>query len=412
MRRRNNLLALVLLGLFAAAGVWYFRAYVEPKPFGIVLFVGEGLVPGKLTAARLYDGGADRRLAINSLPHTAILSTHAADFAVPDAASAASALACGHKVNNRALGIDPAGRPQPSLLELARRRGRATGLVTNGSLTDPAPAAFYAHAADARNRAPLAAQLTGGGIAVLLGGGSADFLPTGAGGTRTDGRDLLAPLAGPGGHHLLRTRAELLAVPPWSADRLLGLFAPDALPFHERTGAATPIQPTLSEMVATALGTLQRRRGGYLLVVDAGLVGRASLTNDTERTLQELVELDRAVAVALQYAGSKTLVVVAGGESTGGLALNGYPLRQDRGVSLMGGGVNAQGFPSFTWATGPAGPAAVGSPSDAPAPAAFRSPYADNVAEDALAAGFGPGSDRLRGFVDNTFVFEVIRSQL
>ena len=41
---------------------------VEPKPFGIILFVGEGLVTSKLAAARLYDGGADRRLAIDSLP--------------------------------------------------------------------------------------------------------------------------------------------------------------------------------------------------------------------------------------------------------------------------------------------------------------------------------------------------------
>ena len=32
------------------------------------------------------------------------------------------------------------------------------------------------------------------------------------------------------------------------------------------------------------------------------------------------------------------------------------------------------------------------------APAAFFSPYAANVADDAIAAGFGPGSERLRGF--------------
>ncbi len=80
-------------------------------------------------------------------------------------------------------------------------------------------------------------------------------------------------------------------------------------------------------MTRTAIEILQRRAGGYLLVVDAGLVGRASLANDGERAMQEMLELDRAVAVALQYAGTKTLVLVAGGEATGGMALNGYPLR-------------------------------------------------------------------------------------
>jgi alkaline phosphatase len=54
-------------------------------------------------------------------------------------------------------------------------------------------------------------------------------------------------------------------------------------------------------------------------------------------------------------------------------------------------------------------PANAGTPA---APAAFYAPYADNTAEDAVAAGFGPGSEGLRGFVDNTFVFDLIRAQL
>ena len=162
-------------------------------------------------------------------------------------------------------------------------------------------------------------------------------------------------------------------------------------------------------MVAAAIASLQRHRAGYLLVVDAGLIERASLENQGERALQELLELDRAVAVALRYAGPQSLVLVAGGPATGGLALNGYPLRTERGVSLVGG-INAYGFPSLTWATGPAGPV----PSAPPpmAPAAYFSPYAANVADDAIAAGAGPGSEGLQGFKENTAVYDLIRSQL
>ena len=57
MKQRNLLLALVLLVLFAATGALYFKRFAAQKPFGIVLFVGEGLVTSKLAAARLYDGG-------------------------------------------------------------------------------------------------------------------------------------------------------------------------------------------------------------------------------------------------------------------------------------------------------------------------------------------------------------------
>ena len=418
MKQRNYLLALALLALFVASGVFYFRSYVVQKPFGIILFVGEGLVSSQLTAARLYDGGGDRRLAIDSLPNVALLSTHAADFAVPDAAAAATALACGAKVNHRALAVDPQGRSLPTILELARARGRAIGLVTTGCVTDAAPAAFYAHTADHRDREAIAAQLaTHAGLDVVLGGGGGDFLPELKGGRRHDSRDLVLEMSR-NGYSILHGVEDLGAVQSWLSPKLLGLFNADAFNFQDQRKAGSP-QPALADMVGQAIEVLQRRTGGYVLVVDAGLTGRAASQNQGERVMQELVELDHAVSLALQYAGSKTLVIVAGGEATGGMALNGYPLRQDRGVSLLG--MNAEGLPAITWATGPDGlTTAAPAPQPGPAaggksvaePAAFYNPYAANVADDVIAAGFGPGSARLRGFLDNTFVFDLIRSEL
>ena len=414
MKQRNHLLALVLLLVFIGSGVVYFRAYAERKPFGIILFVGEGLTSSRLTAARLYEGGADHRLAIQGLPNVALLSTYSADFAVPDAASAASALACGAKVNNRALSVDPSGRKRGTLLELARQKGRATGLVTNGRLTDPTPAAFYAHAADDRDRAPLAVELAAAGLDVMLGGGRADFegMPNG---TRRDGRNVLTEFTGQG-YRLLTKAGELApeASTP-TGPKVLGLFAGEGLAFGGQAGA-DGAPPRLSEMVRTAIETLQKRAGGYVLVVDAGLIGKASVADDGEHALQETLELDRAVGLALQYAGEKTLVLLAGGESTGGMAINGYPLRQDHGVSLLGG-MNAVGLPSLTWSTGPTGPVAAGgttagSTPTPTEPAAFGAAYAANVADDAVAAGFGPGSERLRGFLDNTFVFDLLKGEL
>ena len=45
MKWRNQLLALFCLVVFAAFGVFYFQHWVVQKPFGIILFVGEGLSP-------------------------------------------------------------------------------------------------------------------------------------------------------------------------------------------------------------------------------------------------------------------------------------------------------------------------------------------------------------------------------
>ena len=238
-------------------------------------------------------------------------------------------------------------------------------------------------------------------------------MPDTKGGHRHDGRDLALEMPARGGYTALHGNADLQAVQAWRGLRLLGFFAPDALKFRDQPEAANAQQPALADMVRRSVEVLQRKSGGYLLVVDAGLIGRASARNEGEHALREMLELDRAVGVALQYAGPKTLVVVAGGESTGGMSLNGYPLRQDHGVALLG--MNANGLPSMTWATGPNGSAVAEVPDAAakPAsPAAFPAPAAANVAEDAIAAGFGPGSERLRGFLDNTFVFELIKGEL
>src|SRR5450432_2752681 len=119
MRWRNQIVALLCLTIFLALGVLYFRHWVVQKPFGIILFVGEGLTPDRLAATRLYAGGADSRLAIESLPAMALLSNYSADFAVPDEGAAATALATGVKVNNGSIGLDTEGNPLQSILDLA-----------------------------------------------------------------------------------------------------------------------------------------------------------------------------------------------------------------------------------------------------------------------------------------------------
>src|SRR6478609_7469144 len=66
MKWRNQILALLCLTIFIALGFLYFRHWVVQKPFGIVLFVGEGLTPERVAATRLYARGANAHLAIES----------------------------------------------------------------------------------------------------------------------------------------------------------------------------------------------------------------------------------------------------------------------------------------------------------------------------------------------------------
>jgi alkaline phosphatase len=418
MKLRNQLLALFCLLLFAGFGFLYVTNWVVQKPFGIILFVGDGMIARHLTTARLYEGGADHRLAIESLENVALLDNSAHDFAVPDAAAAATALAIGVKANHRALGVGPGGESFPSILELARAAGRGVGLVTTGALAAPSAAAFYAHVPDSRESDVAARFVAAPMLDVVLGGGAADFLPKAKGGFRSDGRNLLAELQA-GKRELVRTKAALEEASSYRSTGLLGVFSPGAMAFSNQIESGSE-QPSLADMVRRAIECLQTNRKGYVLVVDAALVTTAAERNDGEHVITETLALDRAIATALRYAGEKSLVLAVGRHATGGMNLNGYPLRQDHGVALLG--TNASGQPAITWATGPNGPApvAVSPAPEAPPkpvaprsePAAFQTPSALNTAEDVLAVGTGPGAEKLRGFMDSTGIFRLIKDAL
>ena len=187
---RNQLLALFCLIVFFGFGVFYFRYWVVQKPFGIILFIGEGLGPDRLAIARIYAGGANKPLSIDSLTYAALLKNYSNDSVTSDEAAAATAMATGVKVSNGSVGIDAEGKALKNLIELARDSGRMTGLVTNASLTDATSASFYAHTSSKEDRAKLAQELVEKGkVDLVLGGGSQEFLPISKGGRRFVGRD-------------------------------------------------------------------------------------------------------------------------------------------------------------------------------------------------------------------------------
>lgn len=406
---RNRFIALGCFLAFIGLGILFYSNWVVQKPFAIILFLTDNLTTSTLTAARIYQNGADNRLNIEKLPHLGLITTHAADFAVSDPAAAATAIATGTKVNNRSLGVDSSGKPLVNLFDLARKHGRATGLVTNAAISDTTPAAFYAKSGNPQDSETIAAQLVdAANIDVMLGGGLADFLPEHKEGRRKDGRDLLLEMRRKG-YDIAQNKSEMENTPSWRAPRLLGVFSSGNFAFADEIESAGS-QPALAGMVRLAIQLLQFNRKGYLLVVDCGLAGKAASQNEGERMLRELLALDEAVATALSFAGADSLVLVVGKQSIGGLRLNGYPFRDDKGVAVVG--INTQGIPSMTWSTGPGTPAAGTDAAPAGEPSAVPAPVAIGVAEDGIVAGAGAGAERLQGFKDNTDIFRVISTDL
>ncbi len=424
MKWRNQLLALCCLVLFLGFGVFYFRYWVIQKPFGIILFIGEGLDARTLAAARLHGGGADKLLALDSLPYTAFLRNYSADSSVPDVAAAATAIATGTKVRNGAIALDEEGQSLQALLALAHDAGRATGLITDGDLTAPTVAAFYGHAQSSADGEKLAQQLIEEAqIDVILGRGSAVFWPETMGGGRTDETDLLHA-AREDGYTLARSLNELDAVPRWPRARLLGFFdyrgraTPDAAP------RAAVSQPTLLDLVRRGIELLQFHPGGYLLIIDVSAMRTARGARTPEQRLSAAQEFDQAIAVALQYTGEKSAIFVCG-DVADAIAVSstdeGQPPKAEEIAAILPDASDEESTPTLTPATTDAPFALVLAPDSShrpismavdPLPQPFRPPTREEIAEDVLAFGYGLGAETLRGTLDNTELFEIIRDNL
>src|SRR5260370_38250232 len=114
MKLRNQLLALFCLLAFAGLGVLYFQHWVIRKAFGIILFIGEGLAPGRLAPTRAYAGGAGGHLSPPSMTQLGFLTQSSKKFAPPDQTAPATALAPPGRAANPATPLNADAQPNPT----------------------------------------------------------------------------------------------------------------------------------------------------------------------------------------------------------------------------------------------------------------------------------------------------------
>jgi alkaline phosphatase len=247
-----------------------------------------------------------------------LLSTEPSNAYVVDSAASATAMSTGYRVNNFAVAVAPDGRSLPTLMEVAKARGKRIGLVTTAAIHDATPAAFSIHAKARDDSQNLVDQYLALEPDVLLGGGADYFLPaTSPGGKRKDGKDIVAAFRA-NGYQIVTNTAELKAA---GGAKLLGLFAEDNMDFELDRDPAK--EPTTAEMTAAALKALsQRSSNGFVLLVENENVDEAGHNNDAASLMRALWAFDDAVRVALEFQrrNPDTLLIVTGDHETGGFS--------------------------------------------------------------------------------------------
>jgi alkaline phosphatase len=320
----------------------------------LVLIIGDGMGPQQIGLLEAYARQAPRSVIKNRktafsrlLAEGGVLGmsmTNAAHVLNTDSAASATQLALGKPSGPEMIGIDIDGNLDPSILELAKKLGKSTGLVSDVRLTHATPAAFAAHQPQRALENEIAVNMLAVGADVMLSGGLRHWIPqqandkssatykqlqritTGAvelKSKRQDDRNLLDE-ARQQDYQLVFSRSELQQ----AEGKILGLFASSSLPDAIIAGRLRNTNgstiPSLAEMSARAIDVLAKNDKGFFLVIEAGLIDWAAHYNDTGTMLHEMLVMNEVLNHVLDWAGERndTLVVVTADHETGGFGFS------------------------------------------------------------------------------------------
>lgn len=351
---------------------WYATAPVPGKAKKVILFIGDGLGWNTVNAAQLVahpynpaNGEPTGKLAmLSGLSSMATVTTSSYDSALADSANTASSIATGQKIQVNALNVYPDNtadtldnpRIEPITSILRRSTGRGIGIISDAFGTDATPAAFAAYTRRRGDYQAIADQYFQGDVKpdVLLIGGSRDFIPsTSPGSRRKDSTDWIAE-SQKLGYGFVSNRTELLAA---NSSKLFGLFNIDNIPSYlDRAQYKGPEtlkdftdMPYLWDSTRKAVETLEKNPDGFFLMVESGMIDKYEHPLDWQRAVWNVLELDKAVAWAKEYAQKNpdTLVLVTADHAHSLSVYGGYDATQGPGKREAVGVYDGAGFPTY-----------------------------------------------------------------
>ena len=340
----------------------------ESRAKNVILFLADAGGLSTIAAASLHGYGAPRRLFIQRMPYIGLSETSTASQFVADSAAGMTAIVTGQRTHNGVIAQSATavrgkvdGAALKTILDYAEERGLSTGLITNDSLAGATPAAVYAKA----NSRALTATIFKQAFDSAYG----------------DGPDIMI---GPGRGAIAKAlAAESIDLDAFARERgrpLLGSLA-ELTPSTTRAIVLLDTDFDLQQAVQAAIGILSRNRKGYFLMVESDVH-----TDRMRRGLDRLVTFDRVIESTSRLAGRNTLLLFTADHSfdiriRGGLY----------GQPLLDGLESAE-------AAAPKGPIRI--------PAVRM----DNghTGEEVLVAAQGPGAQRVRGYMANTDLFQVM----
>ncbi|XP_048470864.1 alkaline phosphatase-like [Rhincodon typus] len=378
----------------------------------IILFLGDGMGIPTVTAARILKGQLERKtgeegfLEMDKFPHVALSKTYNTNAQVPDSAGTATAYLCGVKANEGTVGVSAAsvrrqcnttfGNEVTSILKWAEDAGhRECGpsvaynplsevtvlaicpgralptafVCIIGDNVAVRPAGVYLDVASSQHgkMIHLEDMLKALYPQVIMGGGRKYMFPRDtpdleypndwkANGTRLDGRNLVEEWKvmkkGKNAHYVWN-REQLRSLDLTKIEHLMALFEHGDLQYELERNKTT--DPSLEEMVTTAIRILSKNPKGFFLLVEGGRIDHGHHEGKAKMALHEAVEMDKAIGRAGSLTRDTDTLTVITADHSHVFTFGGYTFRGSNifGLAPYLSDVDSRPFTSILYGNGP-----------------------------------------------------------
>ncbi len=274
----------------------------------VILMIGDGMGVNTVAATK-----ATKNVSLNldKMPVYGRSDTRSFILDSTDSAAGGSALACGIRIWSGSVAIFPyhifniTGQKVPvSLTELAKANGKSAGVVTTDKTSGATPSAFSAHALSRKFEKTISSQQLKSNLDLIWG---------------CESDSITKEKCEKNGFSFVQTATQMEALE--SGSRSFAQFDFDEMKYC--TGEKDT--PSIEQMTKKAIDLLDDNENGFFLMVEGACIDKFSHDNELDNATMNVVEFDKAVGYALDYAAKDgdTLVVVTADHETGGIKYNG-----------------------------------------------------------------------------------------
>ena len=335
-------------------------AYQPPK--NVIIMIGDGMGKPHIQIANYYLEGVDSVQAYEKFPVRLYCSTYPgtitkqgkytlsydsktawSDFEYlkikpTDSAPAATAISTGRKTYDGSIGMSLDTTKLVHFFEIAKQKGRSTGVVTSVPLSHATPAGFIAHNLHRNNYSQIAQQMIESHTDVIIGCGHPDYDDNGERVDSSYYEYVGGPIywnklkSGYNGWKLIQTKEEFeKEAKKASSKKLFGVPQVRSTLQQGRKGnlQAKPFEvpyissvPNLSTMSLAALNTLNQNPQGFCLMIEGGAIDWAGHANQSGRLVEEMDDFNKAVNTVIKWIEQnsnwdETLLIVTADHETG-----------------------------------------------------------------------------------------------